>query len=382
MNQLNKKIRVAYYVVPFIIGGMERFLFNLVNYIDRKKFEPIIISHAQGETISLFKSLGVQIKIIDFNFPKGFKKLIDFLGEYKFDIAQSNYFNPALAMASSAARVPHIWYVGGYIHSVNASLNLRQRKGILNIMFILSKKVICASNFIKQEFEDVGVKKTKIIYSGVDFDEIDNTYPDYGVRNKSGCSDGLAIGMVAHFISFKRHIDFIHAAKRVKRCLPNSKFFIIGTTYPNKEGLDYAKYLYKTVKDMGMDKDILFTGFRKDILKTIARMDLVVLPSIGEGLGLAILEAMGCGKPVVGSNSGGLKEIVVNKKTGLLVPPKNPNKLAEAMIEILKDPKRARSMGEAGRKRARRLFDITKSVRQYEELYQKVYNESTKPRKL
>jgi glycosyltransferase involved in cell wall biosynthesis len=179
--------------------------------------------------------------------------------------------------------------------------------------------------------------------------------------------------MVAYLVPQKRHIDFILAAKKAHKELPSTKFFIIGSAYSTKKGLEYAKYLYRLVKDENMGKYITFTGYCKNIVKVIAAMDLIVLPSFEEGFGNAILEAMAKAKPVIGANSGAIPEIIRDGVTGRLVPPKSPQKLSEAILEILKDPIKAKKMGEAGRERAKRLFDIKKTVRKYEELYERVY---------
>jgi glycosyltransferase involved in cell wall biosynthesis len=101
-------------------------------------------------------------------------------------------------------------------------------------------------------------------------------------------------------------------------------------------------------------------------------MDLFVLPSHTEGLPLTVLEAMAAGKPVVGTTVGGIPEAVRHGETGLLVPPQEPGRLAEAVITLLKDPVLATSMGEAGRTRAQEVFSLETEARQTRAVYDHV----------
>ena len=107
-------------------------------------------------------------------------------------------------------------------------------------------------------------------------------------------------------------------------------------------------------------------------------MDVIVLPSIKEAAGMAILEAMALAKPVVATASGGIPEIVVDKVTGLLVPVKNPKRLAQAIFKILRDPKKAKKMGRAARKRVEKLFNIKKSARRYKKVYLEVLGQKNR----
>jgi glycosyltransferase involved in cell wall biosynthesis len=104
----------------------------------------------------------------------------------------------------------------------------------------------------------------------------------------------------------------------------------------------------------------------------LAGMDLFVLPSHWEGMPVAILEAMAAGLPVVATAVGGTPEVVEDETTGLLPPPRDPVALAEAISRLLRDPERARRMGEAGRKRVETEFSMDANVRRVEALYEQL----------
>jgi glycosyltransferase involved in cell wall biosynthesis len=106
-----------------------------------------------------------------------------------------------------------------------------------------------------------------------------------------------------------------------------------------------------------------------DVAGLLGRASLFVLPSISEGVSLTLLEAMARGLPVVATRVGGTPEVVVDAETGLLVPPRDPAALANAIVQVASDCERARQLGEAGRRRVERHFDIRRMVADYEGLY-------------
>lgn len=148
---------------------------------------------------------------------------------------------------------------------------------------------------------------------------------------------------------------------------PGLKFLIAG------EGKkEYKNNLIKFANGYRMEKNIIFTGFREDIPEIMKGLDIFVLPSHSEGLSRTILEAMASAKPVIATEVGGNPEAIEDGVTGILVPAKEPDKLAEAILKLVKDREKRERMGVAGRERAEKLFSIEENVRKIEELYQKL----------
>lgn len=128
--------------------------------------------------------------------------------------------------------------------------------------------------------------------------------------------------------------------------------------------------LHELVGKLEMAKRVVFAGMRRDIERLLPVLDVFVLPSLLEGFGIAIVEAMAAGRPVVATAVGGIPEIVVHDETGVLVPPGNPIALAAAIEALLRDPDRARALGARGQRRAREKFSIELTVKRHEELYE------------
>jgi glycosyltransferase involved in cell wall biosynthesis len=115
---------------------------------------------------------------------------------------------------------------------------------------------------------------------------------------------------------------------------------------------------------------VVFAGMRSDIPEILRGSDLVLLPSIyGENLPTVLMEAGGCGRPVVASDVGGISDIVANEETGLLVPPGDSPAIAAAVLRLLADPELGERMGEAGRRRMERLFDARLWARSLRAVY-------------
>ena len=129
------------------------------------------------------------------------------------------------------------------------------------------------------------------------------------------------------------------------------------------------------VKNYGIEKNVIFLGERTDVDEIYPLMDIFVLPSHREGLGLSILEALAMERPVVTTNIRGCREAINDGKNAFLVPLKNSEKLAAALIYLLSNPERARGMGKAGRKQIEKTFDekliFDRIKREYQKLIQK-----------
>ncbi|MCL5960304.1 MAG: glycosyltransferase family 4 protein [Chloroflexi bacterium] len=124
-------------------------------------------------------------------------------------------------------------------------------------------------------------------------------------------------------------------------------------------------------KSLGVARNVLFLGWRDDVVQVMSCADVVALSSLWEGLPYVLLEAMALGKPVVATDVGGNPEIVENERTGFIVPPRDEMSLAQGVLRLTEDPTAARRMGEAGRQRASEHFSLSKMMKLTEEVYSK-----------
>ena len=131
----------------------------------------------------------------------------------------------------------------------------------------------------------------------------------------------------------------------------------------------------KAIVKMGLERKVLFLGIRDDVPQLLAASDVFVLSSDYEGVPLTVLEAMAAGKPVVATAVGGVPELIEDGETGILVPPRNPEALAQGILRLAKDASLRQRMGKAARERAQERFDISRTAREYEALYLRLLKE-------
>ena len=170
-------------------------------------------------------------------------------------------------------------------------------------------------------------------------------------------------GMVGWLTPIKGPNYLVEAWHMVERDLSDAALLMVGDGPLRGE-------LEELVRRNGSNGSVVFTGMREDIPRLMATMDVVVLPSVNEGMGKVLVEAMALGKPLVATHVGGIPDLVKDGVNGYLVPPRDPAALARAITDLLSDPEKGRRYGEEGKKLAPQ-FSAEKMVEKIEQLYLK-----------
>jgi glycosyltransferase involved in cell wall biosynthesis len=173
------------------------------------------------------------------------------------------------------------------------------------------------------------------------------------------------VGNVAALVPHKGQRHLIEAAAIVVQQVPDARFVIAG------EG-ELRAQLERQIKDRRLEKHVFLLGFRPDVLSVHKAFDIFVMSSITEGLGTSLLDAMACGKPIVATTAGGMPEVVADGETGILVPPRDDETLAAAIVKLLTHERLRDSMGAAGGRRVRERFSSERMVQDTLTLYERV----------
>jgi glycosyltransferase involved in cell wall biosynthesis len=212
---------------------------------------------------------------------------------------------------------------------------------------------IAASGAIREVLIHDGIQAAQIlvVHDGIDVAKI-GRLPAVDIRSEFWLPHGAPVlvnagALVAH----KGQRYLIEAMPAVLRAVPDARLVIFG------EG-DLRPSLERQVKDLRLDKHVLLTGFRPDVLQLMKSADLFVMSSVTEGLGSTVLDAMAMKLAVVGTRAGGIPEAVVHGETGLLVAPAHPHELADAIVTLLQNVDRRRRMGEMGHARVSEQFGV------------------------
>jgi glycosyltransferase involved in cell wall biosynthesis len=165
----------------------------------------------------------------------------------------------------------------------------------------------------------------------------------------------VAVGTMAHFTPRKAHSDLLEAAALVAPQAPHVRWLWAG------EGPLEAR-MRARARGLGLADRVCFLGYRSDAPRLHRAFDILALPSLAEGLPLVVLEAMASARPCVVTNVSGNPEIVADGATGLLVPPRCPSAMGEALLALARDPDLRARMGEAGRRRVLERFTMERMV--------------------
>lgn len=212
-------------------------------------------------------------------------------------------------------------------------------------------------------FKIASPAKFATIHSGVDIQKFITTKSDVGGLKRSFGIKGeaLVVGSVGRLVPIKGHRYLIFAAPKILKEVPELKFILVGDGYLRPE-------LERLARALSVREAFLFLNWRSDIAPIIGMFDLFALPSLNEGMGKVLVEAMAAGKPVVASNTGGIPDLIIDGDNGILVCPEDIDQLSEAIIKLLKDEKIRREMGGRGQIIAKR-YSIDSMVKKIDALY-------------
>jgi glycosyltransferase involved in cell wall biosynthesis len=298
--------------------------------------------------------------------------LIQVIREEKISLIHANTFEAIIiaGIASKIVRIPIIYHKR-FVFS----------HGFVDrIADMLCDKIILVSKAAMWDFaRHVGnSSKYVVIYNGVSLQEYSLDVNPQDIKTEFCIAESTKVVGTVCRISPEKGLDFfLQAAKRVVNIFPDSKFIIVGGAFFETDRV-YQSELKKLASNLSLSNHVIFTGFRNDVARVMAGMDIVVLPSvIDDAFPRAPLEAMALAKPVVATKVGGVPEAVIDKVTGLLVSPRDSDLLANAIITLLDNSDLASKMGIAGRNRVEQLFDADKKQQEIEQLFMEVITHRT-----
>jgi glycosyltransferase involved in cell wall biosynthesis len=212
------------------------------------------------------------------------------------------------------------------------------------LVYRLADRIITSGEAVRATVIAAGIAPEKIVpvSAGVDTEQFHPGVSGKAVRDELRLGGAPVVGLVANVRGSKGHNVFLDAARAVLAVAPDTRFLIVG------DGVGFGEVKAR-VQQMGLESRVHLTGFRRDVPEVMAALDVLVLPSTrSEATSQVIPQALAVGTPVVGSNVGGIPELVRDGETGHLVPPGDSGALADAILASLREPERSRAMARAG----------------------------------
>lgn len=340
-------LRVLEIITPSRVGGAEVFVINLCKELPSFGGDVFLFCPAGRPFLNHAAKRG--LKCISWRTcgkadPVTVLRLMGLIKRERIQVVHTHLSTASLlgAFAARATGIPSV----AHVHGLNTAT-----------CFKYSSNVIAVSEAVKQHLCAQGLdeRKIRVVHNGVDLEwfhpaplvdakltlGFDPTVPLIGMFGRLSAEKGQRVALEAMFLLLKEH--------------PSARLILVG------DGPDLEE-LQVCVDALGIRSAVEFAGFALDIRPVLFACDVVLVPSLKEGFGLAAVEAMAAGKPVVASSVGGLPEIVKQNETGLLVEPNNPSALADAVATLIKKPELAGQMGRRGRERAEQFFDFRKQA--------------------
>jgi glycosyltransferase involved in cell wall biosynthesis len=228
-------------------------------------------------------------------------------------------------------------------------------------------KIVAISENIKRVLVNDGVSESNIevIRSGVDIHKFDHIGSDLQLKKEFQLdNDSLIVGTVAALVGHKDYPNLLRAAKIVLDKDPKIVFIAAGDGKNREE-------IHKLKEELDLGDRFKFLGYREDIGELLKIMDIFVLGSKKEGLGTSTLDAMSVGLPVIGTDAGGIPEVIDHGYNGLIVPKQNHHQLSKGIIDLVDDPDKRKQFGENSLKRVKG-FSFEEMVKQNKQLYKKL----------
>ncbi|MCU0651553.1 MAG: glycosyltransferase family 4 protein [Candidatus Omnitrophica bacterium] len=349
------------------VGGISSYILTLAKGLQNKGHKVYVASGA-GELLVRLKDEGiihipVPLKTkaeISPNVLISFFKLLPEMKKKNIDIIHANtrVTQVLSCFLSRYSGAPFISTCHGFF----------KKRLFRKILSCWGERVIAISEQVKEHLvNDFGVQKNRIrlVHNGIDLTKFSPQLSAFSFQQKKdfALSDGPVIGIVARLSDVKGHIYLIQAMKMVLEKIPSAQLVIVG------EG-KIKDSLVKLSRELCIEKSMKFIPNVMDTRGILSVIDLFVLPSLKEGLGLSLMEAMSMGKAVVGSNIGGIKSLIQHRVNGLLVEPANPEQLALAIIELLQDAAKRELFGQRALEFIAGNFSQSDMISKTEEVYQ------------
>ena len=364
-------IRVLEVIRQGQIGGGESHVIDLVTGFDRNKIEPIVLAFTGGQMIDHLRNCGIKCYVeetsraFDAKVMRAIKKIID---DEKIDIIHAHGSRAAsnLVLLARCMHRPFVYTVHGWsFHQDQSSLVYKIRAISERLICHFSDCVICVSDSNRVSGrETFGLQKAEVIENGINLDRFNHGGKFGDIRGELGIgSEDFIVGFIARVTLQKAPLDFVKAvaiAHKKNGCI---KGLLVGDGDMKDEVYDY-------IHTHRLEDCFYLSPFRTDVPDLLNAIDVYCLPSLWEGLSIALLEAMAMRKALVVTPTDGTTEVITNGENGIVVDFNQPERLADAFVEYCNNPDEVSAYGRKAQEVIRQRFDSKRVSAKVTEIYQ------------
>jgi len=348
-----------------MLTGAPHVIYNIATNVDRTQFEPLVLFPMEGPIIDKFRAAGIPVTVIDIGDMEWARLHIPMIEAFcvtkGIDLIHANTLHGyPFVSAAKALNIPCFWYIHEMLIS-GAETAYQVAQSDFLPAFAAATRIGAVSASCRDELlsfceqRQLSAPHIDVVHNGILLPQDPKPHVPRD-RTELLSIGNLSVHKGYHFI-----LDAIAKIRSAGRS--------VSWTALGQGDLFYMGRLWAQAEELGIEDCIRFLTPVSDLARYLEQADIVVIPSLVESFGLAVAEAMAWKKPVVATNVGGLREVMVNGETGLLVPPENSDALAEAIIKFIENPEFARHCGEKARKHVQENFTTKKQIGQLQEIY-------------
>jgi len=357
---------------------VEEHVLSLVREIDRSRYLPFVVAPPKlialfGKDLTETKTTIFPMKLTGLLDINGRLNFISFLRKNRIQIVNTHMFIASISFSPLArlAGVPVLIETSHGVEKWRLDKGLIKRNSFIvdRLSSLLQSSILAVSHACCEDLVNIkGINRKKIVVvqNGRDLSSFSPVSPGrrLALRTQYGLTErDFVFGVMARLDFQKGHVYLFEAVRHLIARRTDFKLLVIGDGVLKDE-------LKKKVLESGIHPQVIFTGFQRDLPGYQAILDVHVLPSLFEGLPLGLIEASAMERPVIATSVDGTPEVIIDGKTGILVPPRDPEKLSQAMEYALNNKGEMVEMGKRGRSYVLEHFTLERQINETEALYE------------
>lgn len=352
------------------IGGGESHLLDLIYFLDKTAIKPICLSFTDGEMIHRLKQMGITCYVIDTQKPfdlgiqKQIKKLIRVEGIQLIHAHGSRAASNILYTAQ-ILHIPFIYTVHGWSFHDDQSYLIKKLRGWSEkIICHYANQVICVSKSNKDTgYEVFGLKDAVVIENGVNLDRFNSEASYMNLRKEFGFSESdFVVGFIARCTKQKNPLVFLDSLSKAHAVNPQIKGLFVGEGDMDAEVNDFITLHH-------MEPYLYRSAFRTDVPEILHAINAYCLPSLWEGLSIALLEAMAMAKAIIATPTDGTCELIHNEENGLIIPFNDVQALTDAINTLAESKEKCRQYGASARSLIEKRFNAKHVANEVTQIY-------------
>jgi glycosyltransferase involved in cell wall biosynthesis len=358
---MSDKLAILQYITPSRLGGAEEYFLRLIKSLRASGHRVIVVTKRDTPLRYEIEKCDVELHAwhthgkID---PVTLSRLCRLIRRKRVDVINTHLTTASLlgAMAGRMTGVPVI----AHVHAADSKT-----------FFQFAHYLVAVAKGVEQHLidQDVPAEKIHLLYYGVDLERYAHPLPVVEAKARLNLpSEARTVGIVGSLIDRKGHRFLLQALKQIEPQTGPVHAVFAG------EGV-LEENLREMAASLGMSERVHFLGFRRDVIEVVSALDVFTLPSLKEGLSIAVMEAMALRRPVIATAIAGMPEVVHDGETGLLIPPGDVEALVQALLRLLNDPQFAKRLANNGRQLLEQHFDQRDCLAAVERFYHQVVAE-------